>query len=52
MWKNTGQNKLVGSKPRIKMAACDKKIKIENIRKSEDSKKVSTETNDNGWRRG
>ena len=33
------------------MAACAKTIKRENRRKSEDSKKWSTETNDNGWSR-
>ena len=51
MWKNTGQKKMVDSNPWRKMAAFGKKVKIENRGRSEDSKKGSTETNDNGWRR-
>ena len=39
MWKDTGQNKLVGSKPRRKMAACAKKIKRENTKNQQTVKK-------------
>ena len=39
MWKNTGQNKLVGKQAMKKNSACAKTIKIENTGKSDAVKK-------------